>query len=1640
MASSDYEALRLCTPAELAHRFRTFPSPASKHLTVANQLLKAVHDEVIPPRVMTVYISVNQSPGIISLSLQSSSHAVRRAAFRLLGMKMRSASWETAWQAIGGTQGILRLTARSSVAEVKLLCDILGRSRVFNTSNENKVAITSLLQALVKRENGDHRPLLKYYAALLPACTTEFVDSILRDDSNRILEYARIVQLEERHPELFRSKFRGSDLEQSFVDVEAKWLNPLLHRIPPAPGLGSRFSASMDYSYELLQKCGFTKLHGNVKFYTDLAEPLLRRALKRRVPEARIVEILEHVVEYLRKHPNANESVIWTKGNWTSSPDRRSTLIQRVLRLWARAPTVYMHLLCAIIKLAPENILPSGSGWTSAHTPTIGYLLRFVSPYGNQRYDIMCLLLTKGDLGRAKSAKVEDILPACFFPELFFALPRSHARRLLERLIASRPAKDFFERTASIKDKPTRSSVHANVELLEIFLDRREEGAVERASTRIDARKKQAERSRDQAERAFYAKSTLFLTIASGSLQLLSDTLMWTRRYIRDSQTMSQLHTWDVMDFPLFLELISGVPAKHTLDDKLSLPSLNERIVASNAILLYMLETACMSLREPSFNRRDWRTFRNLFQDVVTRRFQATTRIQSCLNLSDEALYDAMWKPTVEMLLTVETTSLKEENKNLNWQTSLGPLKTPNRHECEVAPLTILRRFFQELAMQRDRLWQEHRRSKHLDVLDLPEPWPRGLEIQSLTGLDPITEYIPPIVVERAKQIVFMRKEFALVPVPETEDGMDAQTRASYSAIGPRMDKFTYALGVYVRHGDAAMDQLARTRSAWDYAMDQLTDDRMTRRESILFWRTVFERAGLEPPSQAQSDAWQPSLPFTEDASVPIEWNPAEGRPFVKSRSLQKTVLDCMLYEDRDLSSPLDVPAPSTVDGGRDSIFYCADKINHKVKPGAREAYITSSLLFLDGLKAGGQRLLSQAYPHTDNARYPALYLDDGFVSFVNAEEDEALNMLKKLLGEVPPTLLASAAKNALKVLANPAPPHKVEKICMNLLRLLAKSDRPELATDMILQVLFDRPDASSWHRLLLPRRFFNRLSPTQDETFLASFCDTIEARMQPSKSTEDDEKKSVPVKISTIKAFAQLLHGADYAPPLTSTQMLRRLFQKVNHIDVRTAILDDFLKMLEDTVDLREDILTAIEDVAPIAGGMNERQRVMTWQDWESIGKGDPLPEVSALIDDSNTPLLHRLLTALSHAEGAQKQELMNRVIVPVIKRSMFCQRQWLAAFLRQDQVLLLHGVDVLHLPEFSRMPVQPELLCSLIHNHLDVLPAEIDGVNMLQMYSDFVFANMNPSTLIMAVNQYILDEAPLRNSNAGQYMLTVYNSGLGAFNYNGSFHVVNLLKTPQNFTTSSAINMLKDFVFQVAQILLDHNDDTFGQWNAFIDAFEPKLRMTATGSGHEQRIETQLEIKSSPETERNTKVQRAWTENCRPVLIRIIDRIEQLRTPEWQRNPHRVPAVLPPTFAMRLWLLPQPCKDHMTIAARDVWQMLTIIVEKALYHEEFTILKSFVLKVVAEDRALLACQLAGLVDDLQDEIGNYDRIDLLAIDLADELLCGASKPMSLEQVSEVRFVLDRWLRSVDEGVRKKGLRLVRFLEAKHLQSFEMV
>ena len=187
----------------------------------------------------------------------------------------------------------------------------------------------------------------------------------------------------------------------------------------------------------------------------------------------------------------------------------------------------------------------------------IGDLSKAVSR--KQRYTLLCIIMRyaarpgvdMNDMEQLK-ASFSEVWPCHFFTDM----EKSDARILLKQLIRFRYDSHLLEleRNSLFNHYPTPSLFAADPGILQTLLDRGEPGAVSQAEQGIfisvkpnelekiladqesEVRKRQNKSltSRQQTDRAFYAKSAMYYAIASGSSALYHDVIKWSRRFIRD--------------------------------------------------------------------------------------------------------------------------------------------------------------------------------------------------------------------------------------------------------------------------------------------------------------------------------------------------------------------------------------------------------------------------------------------------------------------------------------------------------------------------------------------------------------------------------------------------------------------------------------------------------------------------------------------------------------------------------------------------------------------------------------------------------------------------------------------------------------------------------------------------------------------------------------------------------------------------------------------------------------------------------------------------------------------------------------------------------------------------------------------------
>ena len=399
-------------------------------------------------------------------------------------------------------------------------------------------------------------------------------------------------------------------------------------------------------------------------------------------------------------------------------------------------------------------------------------------------------------------------------------------------------------------------------------------------------------------------------------------------------------------------------------------------------------------------------------------------------------------------------------------------------------------------------------------------PWPRGLPFQCL--VTPFILAIPdiinftPYLSSRAVEIVYLSRDAAMATIPSDEE--------SKAAIGCFVDSYSVALHFL------AMQQPDETRQeeisrAWSHAMSSLArpqpslvgyvsgaatsnvntqhSDYMDEKETIRTWRAHFERAlpsvNSNLPYTEEETRLYPVLPPADITNEVVEWNPQSDKPqAVKSRSLPVTAIDSMLNNPSthsNMTHPFQEPRALTKQFTPRPVWNLDNPDGRK-----EEGLIASVLLYLDSTENKSSRILAKPFPSPTNVRYPALILDHDFLVDRDLAGVQVIQVLRVLIDRIPSSLLLDLTSGIIDSSAKSSRSETnatISTSACQLLALLTKSDRPQIATDLILRTIIDRPETSSWHRQFLSSALLCRLSRDNAHQLLISFASIIESKLK---------------------------------------------------------------------------------------------------------------------------------------------------------------------------------------------------------------------------------------------------------------------------------------------------------------------------------------------------------------------------------------------------------------------------------------------------------------------------------------------------------------------------------------------------------------
>lgn len=1588
------ERLRAGTPAEqstvLKAAFAENPETSRSQLT--DILISHIKEGSVSPSVIQIWLGVARSP-IVAVDVTQKcrgSLAWQYGIKSLFKYICNKATFKQTWNSIGGAQGLVSLMAELSLKDIRALCTAIQKTANSAPDNsplraERQAHMSELLQLLCSKDsNPDQRPLRSVYARIAPACTPAVAQEWAIKIEHREVEDstgALIRGLREAHWDVFRQ----TTFEKAFSDSERLDLKPL------KPFCDRDFDFLLTVVQKLSELDSLRGLPSN-EFLTFVA-PFARRASKLKQHLAQFWTLIN---ECLRKHDSLRAQILPCKAMW----HRPAGLISPALMAWRHDSNNGYG----------DNHLAALIGFIHKNRCTPDLLVELTSSVSpSMRYPLARLFFKHGtpyqfDLGPpsyTESAMLSNVkLPTA----LLEILPGVEALTLFERWLEANPDLQFIHGHRSNRGSlmPYYLDPELNipdVHIIRALLIRQAQGndialpidpsAVLENSRieELERRRREAMRGQDSAKRGFYAQSAMALSIALGDVKLMTETLVWCRRFLKDSLAARQIfnHTWCGANQTR--DLVAALGNSHAnTEDVLA------AIYQANEFLLSFLETASLAVQEPSFEPQTWHRPTAMVTIAASDRLARIDGLQDRLNLSDDEVYDAVLKPTLDLIIAAESHVLKAENECLYPGQRSTDICVPNSTLWATRQPAL--RFLDAVVKARDDMWLKARVEQNPAVFTLQKPWPRGLTLESLAGeSSEWDQLIVPYVEQRAEAVIFCDPKFLLAPFPEDEE--------TQLAISGFLEDWTNALGLWTYQGKRTRNREDRVQRAWNYALDALSRDRMTREEAERFWKPVFEEAGIETfllgIDQSMNDRLPAELPQQPDIpGQPEEWDPdpmlhSLSRKVSKKRVLSEvTCLDRMLqppkrYRDTEwrsdnvLAEDYEIPIVPASEPPKE-FWQLLPSRRSSLAHSYVDAFVAAAVLSLNSTYGLESVLLKKPFPNASGWRFPAVYLEEDFLERTGKSHDGALEILTRLNKHIPPQLLETLASSILeRIESEKSVAQAPYEVFTKVVKLLSRSNKPSLAVPLISRFVLDFPNASSWHRAVLNKGTLASLDHQATEDFFSSLCTSFAERLS------YKSKKKPLLKITTIKMILELLGNTEYVGPSFSFDIIaKKLLRHANHVDVRVKALSSLLEVYKE--DPTPEALAVLRNYAvPMAASLNERLKPLTAEDWEALENSDAkLPEVN--VGSEETPVVD-LLQGNRHPHTFEE---IGDLAYEAQRLSVTENARWIRLFLKRNGLTLTtESLDILcSIPKFP-WAISNTFGCS----SLTKIPQDL-----FQAVARHHLFCLHLPQGIVAINE-ALKKTP-------NYSLS-----------NSFVRWLELTETPKHFldrTRTWAVSAL-DLFDSRDDLMTDIPVATLADLEEYLIEISKAYIAKADLSSFDSIVNS-LPIELNHET-----CGIATEKGGGKVLSYLTEYVDSLRTPEWQSNPSRQPEVLPPSFPLHLRSISygrdSPLEKLALFTDRVVAILSSILESGKPYHQDYLLLERKACTNLAHVY-VSGAQLLGSLDNFPDP-RNPTLLERLRVQMACAVLNPSLNSHALIEDEEAQELIKGWKESSVEEFR---------------------
>ncbi|KAI0443180.1 hypothetical protein F4803DRAFT_516542 [Xylaria telfairii] len=624
----------------------------------------------------------------------------RLLAIRNFGKAMiHPVKWKQTWEDGGGTSGILYLLSSASVTEVKAFCDVMRKSnRRGKKSSDRERTVEELVMALLpqhypstKLRTPDKRPLQKLYGRMLRGCSSNFVERVLdaQDKSNPLFQQLDLKRLLFAHDEMLKRRLtnyllhEGPQPSKPEIDIGLK---EFLYMEPPYPSTQPKMSASMQFAVELLQarvtlKCTAERWPHNISELEVLMSVYRRLANKSRsIDKSFLIKLGLQLIELRSDFKLSSDAgALWTTivALWKKHPHRYEDLLCDGIRLglrgvkpilreiatrWKEKPDQYEYLLVQGLRHglggSPERI-------SDGYLSTVNDIPRaeLSSELRWRLLRLYCLHVPQKGIDIETSSDFKCLANQEWSFEVVDELERKYAILFLDRLYEINPNFNFLQ--APIGYISIYSMRHAprknfNVELLLTAYHRGDTDAQQRARDEVDRLRKKAATSREQEDRALFAKASAHYAIATGDLDVYAETLLWQQRFIRDPLTVQSIFARDAILTSEGVALLSGISLP--IED-MTLSIIRQRLVVANQTLKKLNEAKRIAMKEPSYNYSNWEDLEIIYTPVYSERVSRAKKVKLQPHESELDMFHLIWEGTVDLIDSIGSDFLSQASE-----------------------------------------------------------------------------------------------------------------------------------------------------------------------------------------------------------------------------------------------------------------------------------------------------------------------------------------------------------------------------------------------------------------------------------------------------------------------------------------------------------------------------------------------------------------------------------------------------------------------------------------------------------------------------------------------------------------------------------------------------------------------------------------------------------------------------------------------------------------------------------------------------------------------------------------------------------------------------------------------------------------